>query len=84
MKGIPPTYNNYNYWDNEIEGLRWYVEWKEKDIIVNTAGRVREMLGCTRLNYFKTKRAAFDFIDERRREKDYEWYRTPGWEQLVA
>jgi hypothetical protein len=81
---LPPTYTQKNIWDVEVPGLKWYVEWKEKDITVTTAGRFREMHGHIRLNYFKTKKAAYDFINERHREKDYEWYKEPGWEGAVS
>jgi len=82
LNNMPKTYNRKT-WDTEIEGLRWYVEWKENDIEVTTIGRHRKLEGMVRLNYFTTQKAAYEFIDQLRGESVYAWYKEPGWEEEI-
>jgi len=75
IESISKTYNK-DCWNNKIEGVRWYVEWKEKDC---SCGKV----GSKRINYFDAMGQAYDFISERQKAKDYAYYTGPGKEEIV-
>lgn len=84
LNNIPLTYNR-NTWDQEIEGLRWHVKWQERVIVPVFVDHCSKytMIGIERVSYFNTQKAAYAFIDERIKAKDYYWFKEPGWEEVA-